>query len=100
MKKILALPIILFSLIALIGTLPTVSASSSCGTLPSSVSALTLYCIPANIVNTQSTATPSGFQQMLTFNALNYTSYLAGNLMNIYVYNSLSGAQMPAWIEG
>ena len=84
---------------ALLIAMPFVNASG-CGTLPSSVSALTLYCIPANIVNTQSTATPSGFQQMLTFNALNYSSYLSGNLENIYVYNSLSGAQIPAWIEG
>ena len=88
MKKILALPIILFSLIALIGT------------LPSSVSSLTDYCIPANIVNSQTAATPTGFQVMLTFNSLNYTTYLASSLQNMYFYNTSNGAQLPMWIEG
>ena len=37
---------------------------------------------------------------MLTFNALNYSSDLAANLQNIYVYNSISGKTVPAWIEG
>lgn len=100
MKKILALPIILFALLALIGTLPIVSASSTCGTLPSSVSSLTDYCIPANIVNSQTAATPTGFQVMLTFNSLNYTTYLASSLQNMYFYNTSNGAQLPMWIEG
>ncbi len=77
-----------------------VVSASGCGTLPSSVSSLTTSCIPINITNSQTSATPTSFQQMFTFNALAYQSYLAGSLQNIYVYNSLSGIQMPAWIEG
>jgi hypothetical protein len=65
----------------------------SCGTMPGSIASLITACIPANIVNTQSTPTPTGFQQMFSgtpFNAI------AGNVV---VYNSVSGALVPCWAE-
>ena len=68
-------------------------AGASCGTLPSAISGLITACIPANVLNLQSTATPLGFQQ--AFNALPFNA-LAGNFV---VYNSLSGSLMPAWVE-
>ena len=74
--------------------------AAGCGALPSSVSALTLYCIPVNITNTQPSATSSGFQVMFNFNSLAYSSYISASADNIYVYNGISGAQMPTWIEG
>lgn len=66
-------------------------AASPCGTTPAGLTILS--CAPFNIINTQSSPTPSGFQQLVQnfpYNAL------AGNFV---VYNSLSGALVPAWIE-
>ena len=84
--------IMIMSLLLLVG-FPSTAQASSCGTLPSAISGLITSCIPVNIVNTQSAATPSGFQQMLSSFPINA---LAGNFV---VYNSLSGATMPAWVE-
>ena len=67
--------------------------SSACGTMPPSIQSLIVNCVSINIVNTQGTATPANFPQMLPnlpFNAL------AGNVV---VYNSISGALMPSWVE-
>ena len=74
------------------------SANSICGTTPSGLSITS--CIPISIQNTQSTALTANTQVMLTFNALNYSSYLASNLQNIVLYNISSGKTAPAWIEG
>ena len=73
------------------------SASNPCGSVPSSQNSLTLYCIPITVASSSAT---SNAQVMLTFNALAYQSYLSGSLQNIYVYNSISGNTIPAWIEG
>lgn len=80
--------------------MPAFSSAAGCGLLPTSVASLTKYCIPLNIINTQTTATANNLQIMVPFNALNYSAYLSGNLQNIYVYNSSSGEQIPTWIEG
>ena len=80
--------LLLFCLSILIGT-----AGASCGTVPASISSSITACQPANIVNTQGTGTSSGFQVelgSLPFNAM---------LGNVVVYNSVSGALMPSWIE-
>lgn len=66
------------------------SFASGCGTPPSS---LIISCIPVNVVNTQSAATPSGFQMM--FNALPFNA-LSGNWI---FYNSTSGRPLNAWAE-
>ncbi len=71
-----------------------------CGTLPSALAISTQYCQSIPIQNTQSTALASNTQIMIPYNSLAYTSYLASNMMNIYIYNSISGATAPAWIEG
>ena len=73
--------------------LPSLAYASGCGTLPSGISGLITSCIPVNIVNTQSAATSSGFQQMLSSFP---TNALQGNFV---VYNSISGALLPAWVE-
>lgn len=74
------------------------SYAASCGTTPSGI-ALS-YCIPISIQNTQTTALTANTQVMLTFNALNYSTYLSSDLQNILLYNSSSGKTAPAWIEG
>ena len=66
---------------------------SGCGSLPSSIASLFVACVPANIVNSRSSATPTNFQQEFAntpFNALSG---------NVVVYNGISGGLMPAWIE-
>ena len=83
-------------LLSVVMAMPAVQAAS-CGTVPSAESSLTSYCIPVTIASSSAT---SNAQVMLTFNALAYQSYLSGSLQNIYVYNSISGNTIPAWIEG
>lgn len=67
--------------------------AAGCGTLPSKESALITSCIPINITNTQGVATSSGFQVMLSNFPVNA---IAGNYL---IYNSISGATLPAWTE-
>ena len=83
-------------LLSVVMAMPAVQAAS-CGTVPSAESSLTSYCIPVTIASSSAT---SNAQVMLTFNALNYSSDLAANLQNIYVYNSISGKTVPAWQSG
>jgi sugar lactone lactonase YvrE len=55
--------------------------------------------IPFNITNAQSTGTGKNFQQMITFNALAYTSLLSGHLQNVeFFYNN--GTIIKSWLEG
>jgi plastocyanin len=68
----------------------TILVMPTCGTVPSN---LIVSCFPAEIVNGQSLSTPAEFQQ--EFNALPFNA-LAGNVV---VYNGISGALMPAWVE-
>ncbi len=70
-----------------------VSFAAGCGTLPSGVSSFVASCYPVNIINSQTRATSSGLQVKLSSYPVNA---LAGNT---FVYNSVSGMQMPAWVE-
>lgn len=89
MNKItLILSALLFALVFV-----SFASATGCGTLPSSLSSAITACYPVNIVNTQGSATPSGFQQM--FNSLPFNA-LAGNVV---VYNSISGSLVPAQVE-
>ncbi len=90
-----------FSILALfafvLALAPAAVHASSCGSVPSAQNSLTLYCIPITVA---ASSASSNAQVMLTFNALNYSSYLSSGLQNIYIYNSISGTTVPAWIEG
>lgn len=60
------------------------------------------YLIPITIDNTQGSPTPSGFQQLVSFDPAAYAQYLAPNLGNIRFYNStvLTAAnELYAWNE-
>ena len=85
-------------MLAFLALAPSITSAAGCGTMPSSLVSLTEYCIPISISNTVSTS--GTFQTMLTFNASHYSSYLASNVINIYIYNSISGTAVPSWIEG
>ena len=80
----------IFSLIGfLILFFSSIGWSTGCGTFPAGVTA----CYPVNIINTQASATSSGFQ--IEFNGLPFNA-LSGNFL---VYNGLSGDTLPTWVE-
>ncbi len=57
------------------------------------------YYVPITINNYQLSPTPAPFQEMLSVNSLNYSSYEAGNLNNIEFFY-LNGTIVPSWMEG
>jgi len=56
------------------------------------------YYVPLTITNSQSVASPSPFQQMVTVNSSNYSKYLASNLQNINFQDG-SGNILNSWLE-
>ncbi|MEM3482827.1 MAG: hypothetical protein QW091_01300, partial [Candidatus Micrarchaeaceae archaeon] len=56
--------------------------------------------VPITLTNSQTTATPAPFQQMVQFPESTYQNYLTynGNIANFEFFTS-SGATIPAWIE-
>jgi len=87
-KLILLTPLLLLMLMGIAGaTTPT---------LPSGIQ----YYIPLNITNSQTTATPSSFQQMVNITESSYSSYIAysGSTANFEYFYS-NGTIIPAWIE-
>ncbi|MEM4034545.1 MAG: hypothetical protein QW257_01275 [Candidatus Micrarchaeaceae archaeon] len=56
--------------------------------------------VPITLTNSQTTATPAPFQQMVQFPESTYQNYLTynGNIANFEFFTS-SGAIIPAWIE-
>jgi len=56
--------------------------------------------VPITITNSQSSATPSPFQQMIQINEGNYANYITynGNIANFEFFTQ-SGQILPAWIE-
>ena len=57
-----------------------------------------LYYVAITITNSQTTATPAPFQQMITINSSNYSSYLASNLQNVNFQDG-NGNIIPSWLE-
>jgi len=57
-----------------------------------------IYYVPITITNSQNTATPAPFQQMIPVNSLAYKQYEAGGLTNVAFYNA-SGTQLDSWLE-
>ncbi len=56
------------------------------------------YAAPITIANSQSSATPSPFQQMLNISSSVYSSYAASNLQNVeFLYKN--GTVIPSWLE-
>ena len=78
----------------------TSSTSTTTSTTTSSTSTTTIlyYYVPITLSNSQSSATPSPFQQMITVNSLAYKQYEAGGLTNVAFYNA-SGTQLDSWLE-
>jgi len=76
--------------------LTKVTATGFGGATPSGIVAY----VPITLTNSQSSATPSPFQQMIQINEVNYANYIAynGNIANFEFYTQ-SGQILPAWIE-
>ncbi len=53
--------------------------------------------ISVNVINSQSTATGTNFQQMISFNALSYSNYEASDLGNIRFY--AGSTELYSWCE-
>ena len=64
----------------------------------SSLPAGIVHSVPITLTNTQSLATPTPFQQMITVDSSAYSSYEASNLQNIEFFDS-NGAVIPSWLE-
>ncbi|MEM3844855.1 MAG: Ig-like domain-containing protein [Candidatus Parvarchaeota archaeon] len=56
------------------------------------------YYVAITITNSQSSATPSPFQQMITINSSNYSSYLASDLSNVNFQDG-NGNILNSWLE-
>ena len=56
------------------------------------------YYVPITLTNSQSSNTPSPFQQMITVNSADYRQYEAGNLDNVEFYYQ-NGTVIPSWLE-
>jgi len=57
-----------------------------------------VYSVPITLTNQQRTATPAPFQQMITVNSAQYSTYEASNLQNVEFLNS-DGSVIPSWLE-
>ncbi|MGC8580610.1 MAG: hypothetical protein ACP5MB_11230, partial [bacterium] len=57
-----------------------------------------LAYVAITITNSQSSATPSPFQQQIKINSSNYSSYLASNLQNVNFQDG-NGSILNSWLE-
>jgi hypothetical protein len=82
------------------GSATTISAGNwVLGLWAASASTIVSY-VPITITNSQSSATPSQFQEKITWNPSSYTSYEASNLGNIRFYSSSAfTTPLYAWLE-
>ncbi len=88
----------LFLIFLIIGTSFVVVSSlpQASGSAPSGI----IYQVPINIDNTQTSATPNPFQQMVNISISTFSSYIYDNntSANFEFYYS-NGTVIPAWIE-
>jgi YVTN family beta-propeller protein len=75
------------------GVMPAVSFGGAVSPVPS-------YSLPITLTNSQSSATPTGFQQMLTLPSSSYSSYESSGLQNVeFTSGSSTGTPLYAWCE-
>jgi len=76
------------------------SSGSATFSQPTSIPSGIVAYVPIILSNSQSSATPSPFQQMIQINEGNYANYIAynGNIANFEFFTQ-SGSVLPAWIE-
>ncbi len=82
------------------GSATTISAGNWLLGLWAATASIIVSYVPITITNSQSSATPSTFQEKLTLAPSNYTSYEASNLGNIRFYSSTAfTTPLYAWLE-
>jgi len=83
-------------LLVLLAALAFVGLANAAPTIPSGIQ----YYAAVNITNSQTTATPSPFQQMINITESSFSSYIAynNNFAN-FEYFYANGTIIPAWIE-
>jgi hypothetical protein len=57
-----------------------------------------IYYVPIKITNTQATATPAHFQQLINVTSSLYSNYESGSLSNIEFFYQ-NGTLIPSWLE-
>ena len=89
-----------FNNIATVQTKVTATSSVVLSQSPSSVPSGIVAYAPLTVSNSQSSATPAPFQEMLQINLSNYASYITYNgvIANFEFFYS-NGTVIPAWIE-
>ncbi len=76
------------------GSMPAVSLGTTSG------GGATLAYVPITITNSQTTATPNTFQQMITWDPATYTSYEATNLGNVrFCSDTACAGTLYSWLE-
>ena len=55
-------------------------------------------CVPVTLTNSQSSATPTSFQEMITVNSNTYNTYLASNVRNVN-WQDGAGNILNSWLE-
>ena len=74
------------------GVMPSTSFSSSSG--------LSLSYVPVTLTNNQGSATPTPFQQMVTWDPADYSTYEAANLGNVrFCADTACQTPLYAWLE-
>ena len=83
-------------LLVLLAALTFVGLANATPTVPSGIQ----YYVAVNITNSQTTATPSPFQQMINITESTFSNYIAynNNFAN-FEYFYANGTIIPAWIE-
>jgi len=86
--------------IATVLTKVTATSSAVLSQSPTSIPSGIVAYVPITLSNSQSSATPSPFQQMIQINEGNYANYITynGNIANFEFFTQ-SGSVLPAWIE-
>jgi len=86
--------------IATVLTKVTASSGGATFSQPTSIPSGIVAYVPITLTNSQSSATPSPFQQMIQINEGNYANYIAynSNIANFEFFTQ-SGSVLPAWIE-
>jgi hypothetical protein len=79
----------------------TSSTATSTSSTTSSVGSTTIYYVPVTLTNSQTSPTPSPFQEMLTINSQSYSAYINSNWNNVEFTTGPdgTGTVLQAWVE-
>ena len=79
------------------GTLSTIPISANYPSISALPTGVVEYA-PLAITNSQASATPANFQQMVTIDSASFTQYEASNLQNVEFFTG-TGTILASWLE-